>query len=298
MELLVPSGFRIGKPDGQMTLDALGLLNPLHLAQFYKRGSGPWSNNGIGVVGVMKTQLQQLRRRPGIEMTGDALLVQHFPFKRSLILPLFLDLEFIQSTFDFGVDGGAGLRDVFGWNHTIWDHLFKDQLFEQGTTMYPGLLRPKSRGSVVLSGPSINDPPIIDTNFLDHPDDIRTLVEGMKFLKDLEGTDEFKRHDMKLRADYLLCGDKHQLFSDDYFECYVREYVSTIYHPVSTCRMGPEGQNSVVDHRLRVHGMKKLRVMDASIMPKLVGANTNAACVMIGEKGASMILDDLRKRTI
>ena len=190
------------------------------------------------------------------------------------------------------------MRDVFGWNHTIWDHLFKDQLFEQGTTMYPGLLRPKSRGSVVLSGPSINDPPIIDTNFLDHPDDIQTLVEGMKFLKDLEGTDEFKRHDMKLRADHLLCGDKHQLFSDDYFECYVREYVSTIYHPVSTCRMGPEGQNSVVDHRLRVHGMKKLRVMDASIMPKLVGANTNAACVMIGEKGASMILDDLRKRTI
>ena len=161
--------------------------------------------------------------------------------------------------------------------------------------MLPGLLRPKSRGSVVLSGPSINDHPIIDANFLDHPDDIQTLVNGMKFLKELEGTDEFRRHDMKLVPDRLLCGNNYHLFSDDYFNCYVREYVSTIYHPVSTCRMGPEGQNSVVDHRLRVHGMKKLRVVDASIMPKLVGANTNAACVMIGEKGASMILEDLRK---
>ena len=57
--------------------------------------------------------------------------------------------------------------------------------------------------------------------------------------------------------------------------------------------MGPEGKNSVVDHRLRVHATRNLRVVDASVMPKMVGANTNAACVMIGEKGASMILEDL-----
>ena len=62
---LVYAGVRIGKPDGQMTLDALGLLNPLHLAQFYKMGSGPWSSNGLGVAGVMQTQLKKLRRRPG-----------------------------------------------------------------------------------------------------------------------------------------------------------------------------------------------------------------------------------------
>ena len=64
-------------------------------------------------------------------------------------------------------------------------------------------------------------------------------------------------------------------------------------HPVSTCAMGPQGTNSVVDSRLRVHGVSKLRVVDGSIMPKLVGANTNAACLMIGEKGAFMILEDL-----
>ena len=158
------------------------------------------------------------------------------------------------------------------------------------------MLRPKSVGSVTLGGPSIHNHPIIDTNFLDHPDDRRTLVEGMKFLKRMEETDEFQKFDIKFIADSMLCGDRHRLFSDAYFECYVREYIQTIYHPVSTCRMGPRGKNSVVDHRLRVHGIDQLRVVDASVMPKLVGANTNAACIVIGEKGASMILEDARRR--
>ena len=212
-----------------------------------------------------------------------------------MIILFFTDLQIIHAALDFGVDGGVSLRDVFNWNHTIWAHLFEDNIFDQATQITPVLLRPKSRGSVVLGGPSIHDHPIIDTNFLDHPEDIQTLVEGMKFLKRLEETEEFRKHDMHLRADKLLCGNRHGLFSDAYFHCYVREYIAPVYHPVSTCRMGPAGENSVVDHRLRVHGIKKLRVVDASIMPNLVGGNTNAACVMIGEKGASMILEDNMK---
>ena len=157
--------------------------------------------------------------------------------------------------------------------------------------IYPTLLRPKSTGSVTLSGPSIDDHPIIDTNYLDHPNDLQTLVEGMKFLKGLEKTDAFKKYDILMIADQLLCGNDYELFSDAYFECYIREYITTIFHPVSTCRMGPVGQNSVVDHKLKVHGIRNLRVVDASVMPKLVGANTNAACIMIGEKAASMIID-------
>merc|ERR1712150_230602 len=83
--------------------------------------------------------------------------------------------------------------------------------------------------------------------------------------------------------------------SDKYYECFVREYLTTVYHPVGTCSMGPVGKNdSVVDHMLRVHGIGRLRVADASIMPRLVGANTNAACVMIGEKAASMIIKNTK----
>ena len=188
------------------------------------------------------------------------------------------------------------MLSTINWNRTIWAHLYEDRLFEQGMGFHPTLLRPNSRGTVSLSGPDINDHPIIDTNYLDHPEDLQILVEGMKFLKSLEKTEAFRRHAIKLMADKMLCGNDHEPFSDAYFECYVREYVSTLYHPVSTCRMGPKGQNSVVDSRLRVHSVRRLRVADASVMPKLVGANTNAACVMIGEKAASMILEDMKSK--
>ena len=165
----------------------------------------------------------------------------------------------------------------------------------QGIGVAPTLLRPKSRGSVTLSGPSIKDPPIIDTNYLDHPDDLRTLVEGLKIVKKLEGTEAFKKYGMELIQDRILCGDHLEPYSDEYYECFAREYLTTVYHPVGTCAMGPVGKkNSVVDHWLRVHGIGRLRVADASIMPRLVGANTNAACVMIGEKAASMIIKDAK----
>ena len=75
--------------------------------------------------------------------------------------------------------------------------------------------RPKSRGSVTLGGPSIHDPPVIDTNYLDHPDDVRTLVEGMKFAKKMEETEAFKKHDIRLIQDQLLCGNQHEPFSGE-----------------------------------------------------------------------------------
>ena len=184
---------------------------------------------------------------------------------------------------------------IFKMNYTVWSQMHADHPFSQDIGIAPTLLRPKSRGSVALGGPNINDPPIIDTNYLDHPDDIQTLVEGLKIVKKLEETEAFKKYEMELIQDNILCGDHLKPYSEEYYECFVREYLTTVYHPVGTCAMGPVGKkNSVVDHRLRVHGIGRLRVADASIMPRLVGANTNAACVMIGEKAASMIIKDAK----
>ena len=213
--------------------------------------------------------------------------------ENSTIHLLLTDLSITIINLDFAYEGGMASQPISNVNTTVIHHLLKDHPFSQGIVLMPSLLRPKSRGSVTLSGPSIDDPPIIDANYLDHPDDVRALVEGMKFLKKLEDTEAFKEHGLHLRADQLLCGDHHEPLSEAYYECYVREYIAAGYHSVGTCSMGPTNGNSVVDPRLRVHGIGRLRVVDASIMPRVVGANTNAACVMIGEKGAAMILEDM-----
>ena len=84
-----------------------------------------------------------------------------------------------------------------------------------------------------------------------------------------------------------------QVTTDDEILDWMRDKAETTFHPVSTCRMGPDS-NSVVDERLRVRGIDRLRVADGSIMPTLVSGNTNAACIMIGEKASEMILDDHR----
>jgi choline dehydrogenase-like flavoprotein len=175
----------------------------------------------------------------------------------------------------------------------VWN--FNKSTFEErwgrgrppGFLILPGLLRPKSRGNVTLASADINVPPIIDPHYLSHNDDLQVLVEGIKMVKSLEETETFKKYKIKLLPpDKLLCG-QFEPYSDKYYACFVKNFISTIFHPVGTCSMG-----SVVDHRLRVIGIEGLRVVDASVMPRIVGGNTNAPTVMIGEKGADMILED------
>jgi choline dehydrogenase len=143
-------------------------------------------------------------------------------------------------------------------------------------------LRPKSRGTISLANANPATPPIIDHNFFSHPDDLKTMIAGIRLTRKILAAPAFDEY----RIDEIHPGGDKQ--SDEEIGLAIKEKLGIVYHPVGTCKMGND-EMAVVDSQLRVHGIKNLRVIDASIMPTLIGANTNATAIMIGEKGADII---------
>ena len=155
---------------------------------------------------------------------------------------------------------------------------------EPGMTITPCQLRPESRGSVHIKSPDPLAYPSIRANYLSHPVDQETAVRGVKIARKVAAQPAIAKY----VASETAPGDKVR--TDDEIRDYTKFGGTTLYHAVGTCRMG-YGPGAVVDPQLRVHGVEGLRVVDASVMPRLVSGNTNAAIIMIAEKAADMILD-------
>ncbi len=143
-----------------------------------------------------------------------------------------------------------------------------------------------SRGTVRIKNNNPFTHPIIEPNYLSHNDDIRDLLEGVKVLRKLAKTNSFR----SVIGDEFRPGPECQ--TDEQMIQHIKDTVWTVFHPSSTCRMGPNPKNDVVDNNLKVHGIKGLRVADASIFPQLVCGNINAATIMVGEKASDLILQD------
>jgi choline dehydrogenase len=145
------------------------------------------------------------------------------------------------------------------------------------------ILHPKSRGQIKLKSSNPSEPPSIALNPLADTDDRALLVKGMrKAIEVLHASafDEFRDGEMLLPAPPAT----DQMIGD-----HINKTLETLYHPVGTCKMGNDPQ-AVVNHELKVHGIANLRVIDASIMPTIVSGNTNAATIMIAQKGADMLI--------
>jgi choline dehydrogenase-like flavoprotein len=160
--------------------------------------------------------------------------------------------------------------------------------FGHGYSCHICLMRPKSRGRVTLANADPLAAPVIDPNFLADPDDMRRMVQGFKQMRTILSQPALAGY----RGKELPATANAK--TDAQIETVIRNYADTIYHPVGTCRMGPlEGPQAnplnVVDSELRVHGIAGLRVVDASIMPRIVAGNTNAPVIMVAEKAADMI---------
>ena len=155
-------------------------------------------------------------------------------------------------------------------------------VFGHGYSCHVCLLHPRSRGRLTLASSDPLAAPAIDPNFLADPDDMARLIRGFKLMRHILAQPALAAH----RGKELPASAQAQ--SDAQIEQFIRNHADTIYHPVGTCRMG-KGPMDVVDAQLRVRGVQSLRVVDASIMPDIVGGNTNAPTIMIAEKAADMI---------
>jgi len=152
-----------------------------------------------------------------------------------------------------------------------------------GFVLNPVNLYPQSRGMVSLAGPDPHTPPVIDPNVLSAAEDVKPLLRGIEIARQVFSCSAYARY----RA--VEVGPGPGIQGEEALTEFIRQIAYTINHPVSTCRMGNDG-NAVVDAELRVHGISGLRVADASIFPKMVGGNINAAVVMVAEKASDMIL--------
>ena len=181
----------------------------------------------------------------------------------------------------------------FGQRKEEWDKYFADH-YGKFTFSFEGFLqRVRSHGFVRLRSKNPLVHPIINPKFLTHPQDFEDFVELMKFI--------FFFYERSSINSYVLphkpipgcqfCPNSKYIYEcDSYIRCYIIQFTYTGYHPVGTCRMGdPRRPDTVVDPRLRVKGIDRLRVCDASVMPSIPNGNTNAASIMIGEKCSDLI---------
>ncbi|UUY08297.1 choline dehydrogenase [Pseudomonas sp. J452] len=169
------------------------------------------------------------------------------------------------------------LHSVF----TIVDNHNRTLHWGHGYSCHVCVLRPKSVGSVGLTSADPSSAPRIDPNLLSHDDDVQTLLKGYRMTQEIAAQQPLARYGLR---DMYSEG----LYQDEQLIEVLRKRTDTIYHPIGTCKMGSD-EMAVVDGQLRVHGIDRLRVVDASIMPTLVGGNTNAPTIMLAERAAEWI---------
>lgn len=175
----------------------------------------------------------------------------------------------------------------------VIEPLLKANADGETNLIYIELMRPKSTGEILLRSSNPYDKPRILPNYLAEKEDIDTLVRGLKFQANFINSKTLKKHEGVLIRIPLEDCDKHEYQSYDYWVCYMSHMATTVYHAVGTAKLGPKSDPyAVVTQKLKVKGIKNLRIIDASIFPTQVSGNPNAAVIMSSEKGVDYVIKE------
>jgi len=230
----------------------------------------PTSNNTIKPINMVKGLLQYLIFNKGPFCNSPIEANAFIKTDSSLTKP---DIQFHFAPFHLGNDYKADPYNIKTYPHN------------NGFSILAILLHPESKGHVTLKTNNAFDPPVIQPCFFQSVNDRSTLLKGLKKAMEVSDTKAFRPFSKD--GLYHPCRDA----TDEELMFHICKSLETLYHPVGTCKMGNDSM-AVVNERLQVHGLKRLRVIDASIMPTIISGNTNAASIMIGEKGADLIKED------
>lgn len=239
---------------------------------------------------LSETYLQYLFNRIGTMSNLGS--TDYMGFISTVNDPLYPDIQIMNFMFEKQSTAVlTGVLRLFNYKSDIVDSIVDSNIEAETLLIFIVLLNPKSRGSIELRSANPFDAPKIFSNYFQEQSDIDTVIRALQILNRLPLTKSFNEHEGKL-VHINITGCAHLLAKkcEKYWQCYARHMSTTLYHPVGTIKMGaPNDDDAVIDAMLRVKGISGLRVADASIMPTIVSANTNAAAIMIGEKAADFI---------
>lgn len=253
--------------DQKVTLVQRRVVNLQNIIAYFTRGRGPLTALG-GVEGL------------GFVKSKYANATDDYP-----------DVEIHMISGGPSSDDGQTFRRVQGFTREMWEKVYAPYLKYDSFSFFPTLLRPKSRGYIKLRSIDPYDPPIIDPRYLTHDDDIKVIVDAMKIAIAIGHSPALRKLGAEIFTSRFPGCEAYSQWTDPYLACMARTYTSTIYHPVGTCKMGPpDDATAVVDPNFRVlGGIKGLRVVDGSVMPRIVSGNTNAPIIMMAEKASDYI---------
>jgi len=200
-----------------------------------------------------------------------------------------IELFFISS----GISSDPAYYKFLGFTKEFYNAVYKPIEGVHSWTAVAMVSQPKSRGRIMLNSTSPHGKPLIYHDYFENPEDLETQLLVIKETLKLSKTQALQKFGSRLHDIPIPACKDLEFSSDDYWRCAAKQTATGTWHLSGTCKMGPNSDpDAVVDSRLKVYGVKGLRVIDASIMPMIPAAHTNVPCMMIGEKGADLVKED------